>query len=513
MTESPSSGDPRAALSARIRSDEFIDRVQTGIIVYDADGVAFRWNQAATKLLGLTPEEWKDHRPFDMPFSAVGDDGCALRADQFPSAIVLRTGQPCLDVIIGVNVPGRRRRWMSMDGYPLFIGGETKGATVWFDEVTDLHREHQSLRLINQVNRFVISPKKGVDPLQSVCDALVKDGAYPLAWIGIETSEVSGAIDIAYAAGATEYLRDMTVSSNESDANGRGPVGTALRSGMSQVAGDLASHSFFGPWRERAASLNLRSCVAIPFAPGGKKAILCVYANFEYAFDAAVVTSKEAIAREIEFAVSQLRTRNQLEESLNGTLLSLGALTETRDPYTAGHQTRVGSLGAAIAERLGLDAKMVMLVRQAGGVHDVGKIAIPAEILTRPGRLTALEFEMIKSHTTVGYEILVKASLPWPIADVALSHHERLDGSGYPAGLVDQDIILPARIIAVADVVEAIAHFRPYRPALGIDAGLVEVIKGAGRLFDRDVVESCRAVFESGFNFESIAATDVRTFS
>lgn len=154
---------------------------------------------------------------------------------------------------------------------------------------------------------------------------------------------------------------------------------------------------------------------------------------------------------------------------------------------------------------------MVDLVRQAGDVHDVGKITIPTEILARPGRLSALEFELIKSHTTIGHKILLNALLPWPIAEVALSHHERLDGSGYPSGLLDQDIILPARIIAVADVVEAIVHFRPYRPALGLDVALAEVTKGAGTLFDRDVVEQCLAMFESGFSFDSISMTDVRT--
>jgi HD-GYP domain-containing protein (c-di-GMP phosphodiesterase class II) len=155
----------------------------------------------------------------------------------------------------------------------------------------------------------------------------------------------------------------------------------------------------------------------------------------------------------------------------------------------------------AIATQYGLDIKMIELIRQSGDVHDIGKIAVPSEILTKPSRLSPLEFEMVKLHTVVGYEILSKASLPWPIAEVALQHHERLDGSGYPYGIPGGEIILPARIIAVADVVEAMTQHRPYRPGLGLDKALAEVSAGAGTLFDADVVESCIAVFEAGFTF------------
>jgi HD-GYP domain-containing protein (c-di-GMP phosphodiesterase class II) len=151
--------------------------------------------------------------------------------------------------------------------------------------------------------------------------------------------------------------------------------------------------------------------------------------------------------------------------------------------------------------QLGLEAHLITLIRQSGELHDVGKIAVPAEILTRPGRLSDLEFTMVKTHTTVGGDILTKASLPWPIAQVALEHHERLNGSGYPFGLHNHDIILPARIIAVADVVEAMTHHRPYRPALGIEAALAEITVGSGTLYDVDVVSACLQVFEAGFTF------------
>jgi HD-GYP domain-containing protein (c-di-GMP phosphodiesterase class II) len=133
---------------------------------------------------------------------------------------------------------------------------------------------------------------------------------------------------------------------------------------------------------------------------------------------------------------------------------------------------------------------------------------VPSEILTRPNRLSELEFEMIKRHSIVGSEILAKATLPWPVAEVALQHHERMDGSGYPSGLIGGQIILPARIVAVADVVEAMTHHRPYRPGLGHDRALTEITLGAGTLYDTEVVQACLAVFEEGFSFDGVQKSD-----
>ena len=498
-----------ADLNARIHSGEFLDGIRTGIMLFDANGAAFDCNQAVTMLLGFTLDELRDHTSYNMPVGAVRDDGSPLPGDEFASAIVLRTGEPCYGVMMGVNNPGQQRRWLSVDGYPLIVDGQVKGAAVWFDDVSDLRQQRRSLELLTEVNRFVMSVTGEIDPLQLLCDALVEFGPYSLAWIGRPSIDEPLTVDVAFAAGATDYPYEGMVSSGPSKDTGLGPVGTALRTGVTEVIGDLTEESLVEPWRERAATFNLHSCVAIPFAPAGQKMVLAVYDQHVFAFDEATVMGMEAIAREIEFAIGHLRSVAQLEEALERTLSSLGYMTEIRDPYTSGHQTRVGYLGAAIATHLGLDVKMIDLIRQSGDVHDIGKIAIPAEILNRPGRLSALEYEMVKGHTTVGFEILSKASLPWPIAEVALSHHERLDGSGYPSGLLAGQIILPARIIAVADVVEAMTQHRPYRPALGLKVALAEVVKGAGTLFDREVVESCLAVFDLGFTFESLSTADV----
>ncbi len=169
----------------------------------------------------------------------------------------------------------------------------------------------------------------------------------------------------------------------------------------------------------------------------------------------------------------------------------MAATAEVRDPYTAGHQRHVAEIAALLAAEMGLDEDTVDGIRLAANIHDLGKIGLPAEILTRPGGLRPAEYELIKGHSRVGSEILQDIAFPWPVAQMILQHHERLDGSGYPDGLRGDEILLGARIIAVADVVDAMATDRPYRAALGIDAALQEIEANRGRLYDPDVVDAC----------------------
>jgi len=177
---------------------------------------------------------------------------------------------------------------------------------------------------------------------------------------------------------------------------------------------------------------------------------------------------------------------------------AVASAVETRDPYTAGHQHRVATLSALIAEEIGFDAHEVEGIRLAADIHDIGKLGIPSEILACPRRLSAPEFELVKTHSQLGRDIIAGIDFPWPIADMILQHHERFDGSGYPQGLHGDDIIIGARIIAVADTVEAMASHRPYRPAIGIDAALNEIIANAGRLYDRSVAAACVNLFCRG---------------
>ena len=188
-------------------------------------------------------------------------------------------------------------------------------------------------------------------------------------------------------------------------------------------------------------------------------------------------------------------TLSSLRNALGGIVQVLSIATEKRDPYTAGHQRRVADLARAIGQEMGLAAERVEGLRLAGTIHDVGKVSIPAEILSKPGSLTENEFKLIQDHPKVGHDILCDVDFSWPIAEMVLQHHERMDGSGYPGGLKGNDILFEARILGVSDVVEAMASHRPYRPALGIAAALEEIDENKGVLYDSDVVAACLKLF------------------
>jgi putative nucleotidyltransferase with HDIG domain len=176
---------------------------------------------------------------------------------------------------------------------------------------------------------------------------------------------------------------------------------------------------------------------------------------------------------------------------------------ETRDPYTAGHQIRSANLARTIATEMGLSQEKIEGIRMAGSIHDIGKLSIPAEILSKPTKLSEIEFSLIKEHARQGYEMLKNVESPWPLAEIVYQHHERMDGSGYPRNLKGNDILIEARILNVADVVEAMASHRPYRPALGIDAALEEIEKNRGILYDKTVVDVCLTLFrKKGFQLE-----------
>ncbi len=197
------------------------------------------------------------------------------------------------------------------------------------------------------------------------------------------------------------------------------------------------------------------------------------------------------------------RSVGKLIDAMENTIQAMAMIVEMRDPYTAGHQRRVTRLACAIAKRMGLSKDQLNGLRLAGLIHDIGKVRVPAEILTNPDGLSEAEFNMIKMHPLIGYEILKTIEFSWPIAQIVYQHHERIDGSGYPLGISGDDIILEARILAVADVVEAMASHRPYRPACGIDRALAEISQKRSILYDPKVVDACLQLFkEEGFKFE-----------
>lgn len=211
---------------------------------------------------------------------------------------------------------------------------------------------------------------------------------------------------------------------------------------------------------------------------------------------------KQDIVRRENAEAEAQSTLAKLRSAMGGVVQAMALTVERRDPYTAGHQRRVSDLARGVAAEMGLPSHQIDGIRMAGLIHDLGKICVPAEILSKPGQLTEVEHTLIKDHPQVGYEILKGIEFPWPVAQIVLQHHERIDGSGYPAGLVGDEIIIEAKTLAVADVVEAMASHRPYRPTLGRDMALEEISKNRGVKYDPYVVDACvKLLTEKGFKF------------
>jgi len=209
------------------------------------------------------------------------------------------------------------------------------------------------------------------------------------------------------------------------------------------------------------------------------------------------ITERKRADEELQHTLEKLR------KALGGIIQAVALTVEARDPYTAGHQRRATNLARAVATEMGLSEEQIDGIRMAGVVHDLGKISVPAGILNKPGRLTKNEFAIIQTHPQVGYDVLKTIEFPWPVAQIVHQHHERIDGSGYPAGLKGEEIMLEARILAVADVVEAMCSHRPYRPAWSIDEALGEIRQNRGVLYDPEVVDACLSLFgDEGFELE-----------
>ncbi|MDE2309970.1 MAG: GAF domain-containing protein [Betaproteobacteria bacterium] len=385
----------------------------------------------------------------------------------------------------------------------------------------DAQHANRALATLSAVNRTLVHATDESELLQTVCRAIVEQKGYRLAWVGYKQDDKNESIKIMARAGHDEgYLDAAQISWAETE-RGMGPSGRAIRSGAVQVCQDMANDPLYRPWRDEALKRGFAASIALPLTDENVNkvfGILNVYAGEANAFTPAEIDLLEEMAGDLAFGVRSLHIRHerdlalvknqqhlvQLQDSLEDTVRAMASLVEMRDPYTAGHQARVADLAVAIAMQMGLPDEQVHAIHLAGTLHDLGKIKIPAEILSKPGKITDIEFSLIKIHSQAGHDILKGISFPWPIAQMVLQQHERLDGSGYPQGLKGDQIILEARILAVADVIEAISAHRPYRPGLGIEVALAEISKQRDIHFDPAVVDACLALFrEQHYSFKN----------
>ncbi len=495
--------DPHQDLLPLAFASGFLDNFAIALLLRDGEGAVVDSNRATQDLLNFTADGIKGQNLFDSRWNPVREDGSTFPLQEQPAFATLRTATPIFDVVVGIDTANKSRKWIAIDTFPIVDGEKVTGVVCSLNDVTIRRREQQVMRLVNEMNKLIIHADNEDDFLDQVSHLLVDVGGYALvAFVLGETEESPDMVGI-HMAGLTDYVHEETFAHMGPRAVGQGPVATAFRTRVTQIANDLSTHAHFETaWRQRAAQFGIASVIAIPLMLGRRKVVLTIYGRRPHIFDEPTVSGLESIAREAEFGANHVRSVNQLENALDGTLTVISRLVETKDPFTSGHHRHVGTLAAAIATHLGLDERTVKLIQQSGEVHDVGQVDVPSEILAFPGGLSPEQFGVVKQHAATGFDVLSQASLPWPLAEIALQHHERLDGSGYPSGLQGDQIIMPARIVAVADVVEAMSMPRPYRAALGVDAALAEIVGGSGTKYDAKVVSSCLAVFEAGFTFE-----------
>ena len=385
--------------------------------------------------------------------------------------------------------------------------------------ISSLSRENRARKVLSKSNQTLVTATEEASLLQTICDTLTEEGDYPLAWVGYSNNDSFGGLQYICSSGINrDELEHSLMSLNENNSH-QSIASRCLLEGKRKISMNLKNDQDHPFSRDAGLYFGLESAAVFPLKQGDQTfGVLYIGAIGRHAFDGDEVELLNEVAMDMAFGVislkssealtqaesSQLKVLAKLEQSLNKTVTAIATVVETRDPYTAGHQRHVSELAVAIAEELGLSFEQVESIRTASNIHDVGKIAIPAEILSKPTRLTPIEFELIKTHAQVGYDIIKDIDFPWRVADMVLQHHERLDGTGYPNGLKGDEILLESRIIAVADVFEAMSSHRPYRPALGIDIALEELERGQGSAFDPDVVNACIRLFkEKGMTLDS----------
>jgi putative nucleotidyltransferase with HDIG domain len=354
-----------------------------------------------------------------------------------------------------------------------------------------------------------------------VCEAIAAQGPYMLAWVGKAEDDPEKTITVLGGAGsALAYLDNISISWSEHNVTGLGPAGLTVRTERTCVMEDSELDSGFAQWREVARKFGIRSAIGCPIPDGilHPFGVLMVYSKLPDAFGPSEIQLFESMAHEIGFGLRSIERQRKLDDqihekeliqerlagALKATIEAMSRTMEWRDPYTAGHQKRVALISAAIAKKLGLNNEQIEALYMAAMVHDLGKVAVPAEILTKPSRLTDLEMQMVQGHAESGYHILKDIPFPYPIAEMVYQHHERLDGSGYPRALKGDAICLEARILAVADTIEAMATHRPYRPGRGLDVAIKEVMAEAGSKLDQGIAKAAFELYSDGKTLHDI---------
>ena len=345
------------------------------------------------------------------------------------------------------------------------------GIVVTIRDVTEPRNVENARRVMGSANAALLLAGNEGELLTEICRVVVAEETYHLAWIGLaDAARPLGVRMVALSEHSSAYFDALEHLSGKAGSY-RGPLFQALQTNTPYIVNDVAAVSTTEPWRQVALDHGFHAVIALPLHfRDNESGVLAIYAEHANAFGDEAITVLTDLANDLSYGIDALRARagqvayrGRFEASLEAAVRAIATAAELRDPYTAGHQRRVAELAGAIAVRLDTDPDLVAGIRVAASIHDIGKLVVPAEILSKPGRLTDTEYALAKEHAQSGHDIVVGIDFPWPVPEMILEHHERLDGSGYPRGLRGDDIGLGGRIIAVADVVEAMSSHRPYR--------------------------------------------------
>lgn len=373
---------------------------------------------------------------------------------------------------------------------------------------------NRTLELIRRCNEILVRAELKSTLVKSICDEITANTLYHYAALFLKLGNSIKCVYYSFPKFKMDGVYDIDFSQAKYSVC---PVVVSMQTQKSIVINDIKNDEI---WNKRLMQ-HKELCPAQPFGMDGSmlcqyfslkdiEGVFTIYSDQRAIFDDSKVALFKELAEDMAYGIHfhaikerleettilQNNSLNLLKKSFKGTIQAVSKMTELRDPYTSGHQHRVAKLSVAIAKELKLEPDVIEGVELAAAVHDIGKIEIPSEILTKPTKLTKLEYEIIKNHPQAGYEILKEIEFSYPIAKIILQHHERVDGSGYPNGLSGEEILLEAKIVSVADVVEAMASHRPYRASLGIESAIEEIKKYRGTWFDESVVDACIDLFE-----------------
>lgn len=495
--------------SAHNKSQELLDRIvdsfQIRMLWKDKESRYIDCNQAFAEDAGFNcPAEVIGKTEFDMPWK---HDNAAYHLET--DRAIMESGEPILSFEQELSRSGNRKSWILTSKVPTRdSNGDVNGILVLYQDMTfikELDKERirvdRAYRLLREANKIIVSAINETMLYEQICNLVVKHG-YKMVWVGKLIPDADKSISPIASAGFKDGYLDQIKVSWADNRFGHGPTGTAAREGITSVNQNFLTNPQMAPWRDMAIKLGYQASIALPLKTDASDvfAVLTIYATEPNAFDEEETEKLEELAQTLAFGHEALLERQKRFDGLEKSVAALAAVVESRDPYTAGHQSRVANLAFAIAQDMGLDAETCTGIKLAGLIHDIGKMQIPIEILTKPTKLNELEMAMIRMHPEVGYNIIKDIPFPWPVAEMVRQHHERSDGSGYPKGLTDKDILTGAKIIAVADIMEAMSSHRPYRPAKGIEAAAEEIRKQRGITLDAKAVDSClRLLCDEGY--------------